>query len=273
MANANRRVKSREYKIILNRHRFADRAGGEKALFKLIKRLEGLSDAKVKRQFEPRYRKVWYLDTADHRLFASDRYIVRIRREDDKDPLWKITLKFRSPDRYRAAGQAFAAPKSAADAEEKFEEDITPPFHSVFSRSSTFRADRAPNFETFRSLREMFKRVPKLGIASEEALVPVNGFVAHENSMHLCTVKLPDLAPIKVAVSHWYAHKNCSGVPLISEFSFDVDEINNDESANRLEHFPPETTETCRHIFQSVLDDRAWYSRGGTTKTAFAFHG
>lgn len=80
---------------------------------------------------------VWirFFDTDAHALHADNAYIVR-EREDMLTGEREVTLKFRHPDRYVASDRSMAA-IAASDVKTKFEEDVKPPFVSVFSFSTT----------------------------------------------------------------------------------------------------------------------------------------
>jgi len=79
-------------------------------------------------------RLIRFFDTDEHRINA-DQYIVR-EREDLDTGEREVTLKFRHPDRYVAADRRMD-PADARDAKTKFEEDVKPPFVSVYSFSTT----------------------------------------------------------------------------------------------------------------------------------------
>ena len=133
-------VTSREYKVML-RARLFD--GDEQQMHSAIDSfwadltaaLAGMdipcegSFAQVKAR-----RLIRFFDTDEHRINA-DQYIVR-EREDLDTGEREVTLKFRHPDRYVAADRRMD-PADARDAKTKFEEDVKPPFVSVYSFSTT----------------------------------------------------------------------------------------------------------------------------------------
>lgn len=133
-------VTSREYKVML-RARLFD--GDEQQMHSAIDSfwadltaaLAGMdipcegSFAQVKAR-----RLIRFFDTDEHRINA-DQYIVR-EREDLDTGEREVTLKFRHPDRYVAADRRMD-PADAREAKTKFEEDVKPPFVSVYSFSTT----------------------------------------------------------------------------------------------------------------------------------------
>jgi uncharacterized protein YjbK len=66
-------------------------------------------------------RRTWYLDTPGLDL-QRHHYALRVREEEDEGKKrFKVTLKYRAPDRYLSASQDLS---STEKAKHKFEEDI-----------------------------------------------------------------------------------------------------------------------------------------------------
>ena len=87
------------------------------------------------------HRRIRFFDTAEGGL-NGQRYIFRERIDVESDER-EVTLKYRHADRYVAQDRDMDA-QDEGDAESKFEEDVKPPFVSVFSYSTTVKvgADR-----------------------------------------------------------------------------------------------------------------------------------
>lgn len=92
-------------------------------------------------------KKTYYLDTVSQEL-RHNGFIVRVREEEKKGKKeYKLTLKYRSSDRYLAASQDLSVAELDILAlkktpKEKFEEDILPPFSSKFSRSISLASEK-----------------------------------------------------------------------------------------------------------------------------------
>ena len=84
-------------------------------------------------------RRIRFLDSAEHTL-NGQRYVFR-ERIDVESMERQVTLKYRHADRYVASDRDMGA-ADEGKAETKFEEDVKPPFVSVFSYSTTRRGRR-----------------------------------------------------------------------------------------------------------------------------------
>jgi hypothetical protein len=135
MNSANRPITSREYKLILNVDRFADRGRGARQLWAVLEFLIGKAGGAISKvQDATDERETRYLDTPGHDLHERG-LSLRVRREAKKKR--KVTLKLRAKDRYLAAAFDLRTEK-AADPEWRFEEDILPPLASVLAHSVSF---------------------------------------------------------------------------------------------------------------------------------------
>ena len=138
------KVVSREYKLMLQSAKFA---GSEKhllavadqlweelveAITPFVVRIDGALDTISK------HRLVAFLDSRARHLCVGG-YHFRVRRTlEGSRP--EVTLKFRHPDRYVAEARQM---KSSIRATVKFEEDIKPPFNSLYgSRHGDVSAER-----------------------------------------------------------------------------------------------------------------------------------
>src|SRR5262245_29808820 len=151
MGTANRAVTSREYKLMLNVDRFADREQGTRQLWAVVEFLVGKAGGVVSEQQDAEEtRETLYLDTPGNDLRQRG-LALRVRREKKKR---KVTLKLREADRYLAA--AFDLRTTADDAEWKFEEDILPPFAGAYAHSVSFETKQDPSVATVADLVALF---------------------------------------------------------------------------------------------------------------------
>ena len=110
MTPTNRPITSREYKLMLNTERFRDRRAGAGLFWKLLTFLvENQGNEVISDQVDhlekdaEKIRTTWYLDTPGYELQRAN-ITLRVREEPGAKNPFKVTLKFRAPDRYTAAG-------------------------------------------------------------------------------------------------------------------------------------------------------------------------
>jgi len=255
-------IMSREYKLILASDRFADRHGGAAALADLVHIFAERADAEVDDQDDVELRRTYYLDTNAHHLKDAG-YAMRVRFEDDQLK-YKVLLKHRTPDRYLAASKDVrsADPK---DDDPKFEEDILPPFKSVFSRSNSRWFDELPKLDDLGDAADLFPGLAALDAPKKAALKKVNGFEAHEVFRKLCKVKFDKGLKAKVGLSFWY-HAPDDRWPLIAECAFDYDTKKDDA-------FPVDLVEGANRLFGFLRNQPGWFNFDATTKTRYVYDG
>ena len=150
MSTSNRPITAREYKLMLNVDRFADRAHGSEAFYHLLKFLiEKDGEATIQAESEEKRRLTSYWDTSELAL-RQEGYALRLRQ---KKKGFEINLKHRSPDRYLSAARALA---NSQNGETKFEEDILPPFVSKFALSTEVDVTDAPDLSTVQKAVALF---------------------------------------------------------------------------------------------------------------------
>ena len=196
---------------------------------------------------------------------------------------FKITLKYRMPDRYTAAGcDPTPNPQQVKKPDIKFEEDVIPPFVSKFSYSASFRTDKLPRIETIQDAVELFPSLAQHSIPPATPIQIVNGFHAHEVMHYIGKLKL-DKTPttledglpkfvVKVALSHWYLLEIEDDYPMVTEFAFDFDAEEQDaDDSDRLEKFPSTVVASANRLFRDVQNQAGWLSPFGLTKTSYLF--
>ena len=109
MIPANRPITSREYKLLLNTERFRDRIVGAKLFWSVLEFLvrnqgnDVIPGAADPDKDAEQRRTTWYLDTPGYELQHAN-ITLRVRDEAGEKKPFKVTLKYRMPDRYTAAG-------------------------------------------------------------------------------------------------------------------------------------------------------------------------
>jgi hypothetical protein len=289
MTPTNRPITSREYKLLLNTERFRDRIDGAKLFWQMLEFLvrnqgnEVIPDAADPDKNTELRRTTWYLDTPGFELQRAN-ITLRVRDEAGEKKPFKVTLKYRMPDRYTAAGNNPAPdPDKVKKPDIKFEEDITPPFASKFSYSASFKAEELPRIETLEDVSRLFPGLKGQDVPATTPIRVVNGFRAHEVLHYIGKLKLdkmptpraarglPDFV-VKVALSHWYLQENEDDYPLVTEFSFGFDANEGDDGDDdRLEKFPPTVVAGANRLFRDVQNQAGWLSPFGLTKTAYLF--
>lgn len=286
MTPTNRPITSHEYKLMLNTERFRDRQAGAGLFWKLLTFLvenqgnEVISEDVDREKGDEKIRTTWYLDTPGYELQRVN-ITLRVREESGAKNPYKVTLKFRAPDRYTAAGCDVRCTEEVDDGDVKFEEDVVPPFASKFSYSVSFKSRDLPSPETMADAVAFFPGLVAYDIPSRTPLRVVNGFRAHEVAHFVGKLKLdkmptergigklPDFV-VKAALNHWYLRPDESDYPLVTEFSFSFD-ANNQKDDERLEMFPPTVVAGANRLFRDVQNQAGWLAQFGTTKTAYAF--
>ena len=196
----NRPITSREYKLLLNTERFRDRIAGARLFWRMLEflvRNQGSDVIPVEAgpdKDTELHRTTWYLDTPGFELQRAN-VTLRLRDEVGEKKRFKITLKYRMPDRYTAAGcDPTPNPQQVKKPDIKFEEDVIPPFVSKFSYSASFRTDELPRIETIQDAVELFPSLAQHSIPPVTPIQIVNGFRAHEVMHYIGKLKL-DKAP------------------------------------------------------------------------------
>jgi hypothetical protein len=279
----NRTVTSREYKLMLRADRFRDRRRGAETFWNLVRFLiQDVQNNEVYREQDEELRRLtWYLDTPGTEL-RKHGFVLRVREESDAEEPFKVTLKYRAPDRYVSAGKDLSCREKIKKKNDKFEEDILPPFASKFARSVAFRAEELPVLETMEQATGLFSGLAALQIPHDTPISVVKGFKAHEVAHRigqLGFVRMPAVRAaaepdfiVKCCLTFWYLLGEDDEWPLAAEFSFDYDLPKEElEHSDQLEHFSPTVVAGTNVFFRSLQKQVGWLDGSGTTKTAYAF--
>ncbi len=214
----------------------------------------------LEKQNEEQRRHTSYLDTPQFALRQSG-FALRLREEANG---FQINLKYRGADRYISAAQDLSGSQKGKI---KFEEDILPPFVSKFSHSNSVETDTRPHFQTMRDVASLFPGVARLGIDENTPVKIANDFTALEVVRRLCRFQFEKTEIIKASLSFWYLADDTDW-PLIGEFSFDYDAVEDDESD--LEKYSLNVVEGAKGFFSAVQNQTGWLDFTTTTKTGFA---
>jgi hypothetical protein len=262
-------LQSREYKVMLLPEAFA---GDETE----VRRAAGRFWVDVGLALEPlgiptsgtfdevkAHRRIKFFDTVEHN-FNSKLYIFRERIDVDSGDR-QVTLKFRHPDRYVAADRDMAA-KGERRAETKFEEDVKPPFLSVYSYSTSVEVDSDAEISRVRDVLDMFPALAdQLEDVDDGDLSVVRTFCARELVLVGASLQLGkhDI-DAECAMVIWHDDDDLATPPVCVEFSFKYGD--NDEDYRG-------TVARDAHDALQVLHEKLpdWVHPEPRTKTAFVY--
>ena len=206
MNQSNLPITSREYKLMLRSDRFHDREAGAKAFWNLIeflvKKQGGEVYEKQNKSKHEEIRRTLYLDTTALTL-SRQGSILRIREESDEKEKYKITLKYRSPDRYVSASQDMST-SAKGKTKMKFEEDILPPFRSIFAHSISVYEEERPDLSNWKEVAELFPGLKKISVDEQMEVETVNQFKAYEIFRKVAKIKFEEEPIVKAGLSFWY---------------------------------------------------------------------
>ena len=222
-----RLVVSREYKVMLLPERFAgsedDSRHAVDAFWADVGRVLEEIDVPTEGSFDEvkAHRRIRFLDTAERSL-NGHRYIFRERVDVTSDER-EVTLKYRHADRYVAQDRDMDSKVKGDDAETKFEEDVKPPFVSVFSYSTSVKIDSDRRFELVEDIAELFPGLSaKLDdLDGGDGLAVVGEFCARELVLVGASLLLGKRdAAAECAMVIWHHDDDASTPPVCVEFSY-----------------------------------------------------
>jgi hypothetical protein len=273
------RVTSREYKVIVEGSLFADVNAALSDIRDDVDELARGAGLGVTEKFDakdPNERTILFLDTPDFTLRENG--LLLRQRVKQKNGKTEYTLKYRTEDRYVAAGKDLS-PGPGLKHASKLEEDIGVPFVSRFSHSTTVDLDdddelAGENFpEALSAAARLFPAVlavhhDGLLSAPETTLAPVNGLKIFERVFTGPVLRFPQggdrrsSASGTVALIFW--SKGKKGRILTAEFSFRYQDDN--------EAFSPELASSARRFFEG-LQHQDWTRPEALTKTQYIYGG
>jgi len=254
-------ITSREYKLLLKTENFNDRLRGAETFWSVLESAVDELDGQCFRANEDFKRVTWFLDTPEDMLLKLG-YILRIRDEKEEEKRFKITMKFRHPDRYIASSIILDCTEKTRS---KFEEDILHPFTSKFSQSVTFRKKDMPRIAKVTDILDIFPKLHLSGVHTGSPVVIRSDFKAYEISHRLGTIDFGDEQRIKCCLNFWYKTGDYTGTPVVTEFSFDYD-ANSEEML--LENYPQNIVQKCYKFYGILQKKTDWFDSNSATKTA-----
>jgi hypothetical protein len=276
----NKYLNSREYKVMLKKDLFKDKGEGIKKVISILKtQVEGQggtfnSDVPD----EDKSKKVWYLDTKNHKLYENTGLLIRVK-ENQETSEFKVEFKIRNSDRNKAASYDLYNPKKNSDYDFKrkqckFEEDITTPFNSIFSASSVFKYRKKPNLDSFKDIESIY---PSLGIDlldKNKDIVKVNDFEAEEFNPKLGEIEFANGKSAQTQLSIWYSPDE-STLPCIVEFDIDVDSEQqpSNENDDKFKEFPQSKIGQIDELYKKLQGKSIGFAdlESSKTKTRFVY--
>jgi len=209
------------------------------------------------------HRRIRFLDTQERHLHAH-RYVFRERISVERGER-EVTLKFRHPDRYVAADRDMDAVGDHRT-ETKFEEDVKPPFTSVFSYSTSVELAPDAELATVRDLMDLFPgfahAVQDIGDAE---LTVVRTFCARELVLVGASLLLGRQdVEAGCALVVWHDDDDPATPPVCVEFSFKYGDDDEDYRGT--------VTRDAHDVLQAMAEQLPlWVHPTPITKTGFVY--
>jgi hypothetical protein len=267
----NQKVVSREYKVMLKPDRFkGNEAAVKKAATAFWTDFErGVADvvrgtAGALGKVGAR-RLITFFDTGDRSLNESG-YIFRERRDAGNGGGREVTLKFRHADRHVAQDRDMRA-RRMNGARTKFEEDIKPPFASLYSYSTTIPVRKRWSAGTMADARRLFPDIRRAvdTFNADQALAPVGGFTAREVVLEGGTFGIGKKPKVEAecALIVWYDEAKPAEKPVAVEFSY--------RYGDKREDYRGVMARRAFDVFNRMSQLREWVDPHPRTKTAFVY--
>lgn len=269
---AQKNIVSREYKLMLRSSCFA---GDEDTLL----RQAGAYWREMQQAIRPvvfdtdgdlarvaKRRVIRFYDTQERRLHRNA-YILR-ERADEGSGEREVTLKCRHPDRYVVQARNL----EAADAERgtsKFEEDIKPPFQSLYSLSTTQKIGNDKQLNRMNDPGRLYPGMPEQldSYNEDEAITVVGNFAAREMVLTGADFQIGKGPKVEAecALIVWYDAQGAAQRPEVVEFSFKYGHPDG--------QYPGAVATRAYDVFQ-ILQGKslaAWVDPNSRTKTAYIY--
>jgi hypothetical protein len=267
---SNKSIGSREYKIMLKAEKFK---GKEKELLKTAGKFwsdfkpdmsDFVIDTNGKLNEIKKRRTIRFYDTDMARL-RNNNYVFR-ERTDLETGQREVTLKFRHPDRYLTQDRNMDA-KKPKKGESKFEQDIKPPFLSLYSFSTKQEISSSKNLNKMNDPVGLFPDLEnKLNnYQKDEQLNKVGQFTARELVITGADFQISASPKLEAecALIVWYQNKGSHTKPLLVEFSFKYESKDEDYDGNMAQR--------AYHVFMKLQKCQKWIDLKSMTKTAYVY--
>ncbi len=257
---ANTKIVSREYKLMLDPSLFSGNHP-ENAVSQYWNNLETLIHNNLNRAsfgslLLQNDRTVAIYDTAGSCLLYRNHLIFRERVENSHR---EVTLKYRSADRYIAGHQDMSGSKS--DAKTKFEEDISAPFFSKFSHSTTQSISNSKNLNKLDDPIRLYPDLEKYDFNDSIPIVKVSGLTVHEKVYRGSFVDLGN-KDAEFSLTLWYTDTSSTD-PVLAEISF--------KYKDKDEHYTEKVTTRAKKLFEAMQSMTNYNSQTSLTKTAYIY--
>lgn len=170
----------------------------------------------------------------------------------------EANLKFRSETKSVAASADVSG--SSADAETKFEVDITPPFKQVYSHSTSQPLSNSKNLNILDDVEDLFPGTEDLDLPSNEDFKIVSNLTISEYTYDGPESDL-GAQTAEFTLTLWYA--NSSALVSNAEISFKVEDNDGDFTG------PVDTR--SKLLFDTIRNMTSWVSTSSTTKTDWVY--
>ncbi|MDQ7004033.1 MAG: hypothetical protein Q9N67_03545 [Ghiorsea sp.] len=262
LSHATPAVGSREYKLMLNPALF-NGATPKIAISNYWNELHTLlQSGTINRETNglfrlKKQRTVKFYDTPSSCVLRNKGYSFRERVENN---LREVTLKYRSYDRF-ISGHKNMQGDANRNPVTKFEEDISPPFISKYSHSTSQSIGAGKNLNDMNDPIGLYQGLLTYGFNPKEPIALVNNLIISEKVYKGVSVDLGKLKA-KFSLTLWY-DTNTSTTPVVAEISFKYKDTNENYSDN--------VTQRALAIFEIMQNMPHWVSTTSLTKTAFVF--
>jgi len=263
----------REFKILLKAADFGEAIDLEvRDYWKLVRRVAGellINVRRGKREREPHYRDIVFLDTPEFDLYRNG-YMLRVRRPyvgAKPARTYELTLKFRGSDIGRAA-QVDVNPDDGRPGRVKFKEEILlvsselGGMRSIFSHTCQLREQTEPIGTTFGDFTRIFPSLSALGPKPTTPIAPAAPVPVQEVLYDLGELGFRGAKTAKVNMAVWRDPQ--SEKILIGEFAYET----HFKHYGRLNPVPKLRSERLYRLLQR--ETGAWVELG-TTKTALYY--
>ncbi len=197
-----------------------------------------------------------FYDTLSSCLLNRNNLIFRERIEGDQR---EVTLKYRSPDRFIAAYQDMSA--IAGDAETKFEEDLSAPFISKYSHSTTQNISSSKNLNRMDDPIGLYPGLLSYQFDDTLPIAIVGNLTITEQVYQGPSIDLGSKNG-EFSLTLWYANGN-TGAPVVAEISFKYADANEDYSEN--------VVARAKILFELMQTMDTWQISTALTKTAYVY--
>jgi len=200
---------------------------------------------------------VKFYDTPSSCVLKAQGYTFRERIENSQR---EVTLKFRSNDRF-ISGYKNMQGNTGRSPVTKFEEDISAPFVSKYSHSTTQSIGQGKNLNKMNDPIGLYSGLATYNFNSNEPIILVSGLAVSEKVYKGPWVDLGNLNA-SFSLTLWY-DSSSSMMPLVAEISFKYKESKENYSDN--------VTNRALAVFEAMQSMSNWVSASSLTKTAFVF--